>query len=475
MVLETSETQNTVSSTPQIIRKDPSLRASLRDGMAHSVMLGAGESYLNAFAIFLRGSALQIGLLASVPPLIGTWLQIVAISALEKVHSRKALLVHNALLQAALWIPIAAIPFILPQGFQVWALLLLVTAYFICANLAGPVWNSLIGDLVPADIRGSFFGFRNKYSGMCTFGALLIAGKILDLFERWDWAALGFLTIFVAAFTARLVSAKFLAQYEDPPFSIQESERFSFFQFVRRTPRSNFAKFVIFCSGMNLSAFIAGPYFALYMLRDLHFTYGEFTLITAVATLAQFLTMHLWGRLSDQFGNKKILTVSSIGVCIIPFFWLMTSSVSWILVIQTYAGFVWAGFNLAAANFMFDAVSPPKRARCVAFQGAINAAFVLIGSMIGSTIATYTPTSWPLQSAWNTPESIYLRVFFISGVMRIVVAVCGIPLFREVRDVEEISHRELIFRITHLRPLSGATFGLIAERFRRPRHDEDPS
>jgi len=40
---------------------DPSLRASMRDGVSHAVMLGAGETYLGPFGIFLQASTLQVG------------------------------------------------------------------------------------------------------------------------------------------------------------------------------------------------------------------------------------------------------------------------------------------------------------------------------------------------------------------------------------------------------------------------------
>jgi hypothetical protein len=50
----------------------------------------------------------------------------------------------------------------------------LIFARALSANAAGlPVWSSLIGDLVPAGIRGRFFGRRNRATGMSTFGVFL--------------------------------------------------------------------------------------------------------------------------------------------------------------------------------------------------------------------------------------------------------------------------------------------------------------
>ena len=53
-----------------------SLRYSLRDAAAFSVMTGAGESYISAFALQLKASVEEIALLASVPPLLGSWTQL---------------------------------------------------------------------------------------------------------------------------------------------------------------------------------------------------------------------------------------------------------------------------------------------------------------------------------------------------------------------------------------------------------------
>jgi len=48
----------------------------MKDAAAYAVMMGIGETYLSAFALFLKGSTPQIGLLASLPPLLGSLAQV---------------------------------------------------------------------------------------------------------------------------------------------------------------------------------------------------------------------------------------------------------------------------------------------------------------------------------------------------------------------------------------------------------------
>ena len=453
----------------------PSLRASVRDGMAHAAMLGVGETYVSVFGIFLQATTVQIGLLATLPQFIGAIWQTVAVFFLRFFRSRRAPIVLSACVNAAVWPLLAAVPFVFGPGETGATVLIgLMIIYHAAGNFGAPLWNSLIGDLVPPSSRGRFFGLRNKLTGGCTFLAVIVGGQVLEWGRASSREAIGFAVIFLIACVCRLISAWWLARYDDPPFEVRPAEEFSFLQFIRRMPRSNFARFVLFFATINFSVALSGPYFAVYMLRDLKFTYLEFTAVSAALTVTQLLCMQYWGQLTDRFGNKKILNICGLGVAVVPVLWLCSTEVWFIMLIQVYGGLVWAGFNLAAANFLFDAVTPPKRARCAAYQALVNGALVMLGSVIGGVIAAVLPDSIPLGLGTWEPASPLVFLFLLSGVLRLLIAVVLLPKFREVREVEAIGHTDLIFHITQLRPITGATFGVLSGLLRRGRRREQP-
>jgi MFS family permease len=448
---------------------DPSLRASMRDGVSHAVMLGAGETYLGPFGIFLRATTLQVGILATFPQLFGAVMQWASAISMDRFTSRRRIIVAGAMSQGLLWLPISLLPFIFGSGGPaVWLLIGLALLYHGTNGAVVPVWNSLIGDLVPPDIRGRFFGNRNRFCGMSTFIALIAGGGVLQIFAQRHQVAWGYLIIFLAALAARLNSVRWLGRYADPAFSLSPEQVFTFRQFLRHSPRSNFAKFVFFVGAVNFGVAFSGPYFALYMLRDLGFSYLQFTLVTAAAIISQFLTFRYWGGLTDRFGNKKILNVCGWGVGLVPILWLVSTHLGYLMAIQAYAGFVWAGFSLSAANFLFDAVTPAKRARCVAYQSLINGVCVFVGSLCGGLVANELPESFSLAHQTWTPISPLPVIFLISGLVRFVSAGFFLKKFREVRPVEPISHGELIFRVSQIRPIAGATFSLFTDHLRRP-------
>ncbi|MBU0482059.1 MAG: MFS transporter [Proteobacteria bacterium] len=453
------------SHSPVHTGKDNALKASMHDGISHAVMLGAGESYLGAFGIFLKATTLQIGLLAALPLVFEAIAQWISALTLDRFRSRRTVIFFWILFQAVLWLPMALLPFLFEQGtVAAVSLICLAILSHVATGCIHPVWSSLMGDLVPPGNRGRFFGNRNRFTGMSSFISLLIAGSVLHFFKRAEFAALGFLAVFIVAMLARLHSAFWIRRYEDPPYHVHPEDVFSFWQFLRRAPRSNFAKFTFFFAMVNFSVSFSSPYFALYMLRDLQFSYLEFTIVSGTATLFQFLTFRYWGEISDRFGNKKILNVCSWGIAIVPVCWLFSSNIFYICSIQIYGGMVWAGFNLAAANFIYDACSPPKRARCVAYRGVINSVFVLAGSMSGGFVAKQLPADFfigPLHFAYPL-----LFIFFVSGILRLLSAAFFLKIFHEVREVEPIRSRELVFRITHIKPIAGATFNLMTYFFR---------
>ena len=222
-----------------------------------------------------------------------------------------------------------------------------------------------------------------------TFGGVFGGGQIIHYFSSQNNAAQGFLIVFVVAAASRFLSSRVFSRVPDAALHVPDDSKFTFWRFIIRARYSNFVKFVIFVSCMNFAVSISGPYFAMYMLTSLKLSYAEYTMVVASMVLAQFAVMKAWGKVSDQFGNRQILRMCGLLVSLNPFMWLMCSDLWFILLTQLYSGIFWAGFSLAAANFVFDAVTPQKRARCFAYQPIINGSFVLLGSVIGGWLAIH--------------------------------------------------------------------------------------
>ena len=447
----------------------PTSKELVKEGSLDAVKVGAAESYFGAFGVFLGGTPMQIGALATLPPLVGAMAQVWGMRFAERAASRRSAAVRCIQLQAIFTLSLISVQYLCGTGWwALVALIALVSLYQVTIGMLAPIWNSLVGDLVPPTSRGEFFGYRNTWISIITFGSVIVGGQLIHLSTLAERTALGFCAVFAIAALSRFLSAAHLAQVPDEVLHVPAESKFSFWQFIRRAKRSNFVRFTLFISTMNFAAALSGPYFAMYMLNDLRMSYYEYTLVISAVVLVQFAVMRSWGRLSDQFGNRRILGIAGALVSLNPLLWLVSSEFWFVIGIQLYSGLFWSGFNLAAANFVFDAVTPQKRARCFAYQSIINGWFVFLGSALGGLAATQLPRSASELFAGWVGYSPFLILFVLSAVARVLAMVILFPGFKEVRSVQKIRSYELLIRVTSLRPLWGATFGFIASR-RKPR------
>jgi MFS family permease len=447
---------------PQV---DKSLRHSVRDAVAFSVMSGAGETYFSAFALFLKASTPQIALLASLPPLLGSFMQLLSAWIARYKVRRKTIILLGAGFQALTWVPLLLLPVLFPEH-AVPLLIVCVTVYYATAHLIAPQWTSLMGDLVPERRRGRYFARRTRLASVTAFFSLVLAGAALAFFDGRGHTLAGYGIIFTAAAAARVVSAYHLGRMREPATTVAIAAPLFTAGWLRRLRRSPFIYFSLFMAIMQFAVAIASPFFTVYMLRDLHYSYLQFTANTATVVLVQFLTLNTWGRLSDVFGNRLILVLTGAVIPFLPALWLVSSDFWYLIGVQILGGLCWAGFNLSAGNFLYDLVPSPKRTTYLAFHNVVLSIGVFLGAILGGLLAAVIPPVFAVAGHSVTLLSTLQAVFLISTLVRLITALAFLPKLREVRAVRPMSVRGLVFRVTRFNALSGLIFDVVT-LFRR--------
>ena len=166
-----------------------------------------------------------------------------------------------------------------------------------------------------------------------------------------------------------------------PLHSTPESD-FTFWQFIRRYRESNFVKYLIYVSAIMFSAHLAAPFFSVYMIRDLKFSYLSYMIVHFSGVMAGLLAFPIWGKHADLLGNARILKTTSLLVPLVPVLWFLFSKYFVpLILLEFFAGFVWGGFNLCAINFIYDVVAPQKRVRCLSYFNLINAMIITLAHL----------------------------------------------------------------------------------------------
>jgi MFS family permease len=454
-----------------IYSRDPkinqSLRHSVRDGAAYAAMSGSGETYFTAFAVFLKASTAQIGFLASVPPLLASFAQLLSAWLGHVSGNRKAIILTGASLQALVWLPMALLPW-MKTAYPVEIFIGCVILYHAFGNLAAPQWSSLMGDLVKENQRGRFFARRTRISSMTSFVALVLAGSLLHYFDNIAATRAGYLMLFGSAFLARMVSVYYLAKMYDPPGHVAALEVPLAKPTLTGLLKSQFAGFAMFFALIQLSVALASPFFSVYLLRDLGFSYMQFMALAAITVLMQFLTLQRWGQISDVFGNRIILRVCGSLIPFIPLLWLFSPDFYYLLVVQAFGGAVWAGFTLSASNFLYDLVPRNKRATYMAAHSVLASIGVFVGALTGGYLGTVLPQHYVLFGMEINLLSQLYNVFILSFAMRLLISLRLLPKLKEVRRVKPVTVRRLVFRVVRFNPLTGLYYEIISSRRKSP-------
>ncbi|MHB1951591.1 MAG: MFS transporter [Acidiferrobacteraceae bacterium] len=429
--------------------RERSLHHVVNEGVMFSVMSGFGDMYFSAYALFLKMTAAQIGFLSAIPALLGSTTQLLSAWIGQRTGYRKRIVLTGVTLQAAMWVPIMVLPYLFPHQAGL-VIILCIVLYYGGNNLAAPLWGSLLGDLVPADRRGRYFGRRSKIMNFANFLALVSAGIVLNYWRSRSLAGIGFLIIFTVAMAARLSSAYQVSRIIEPVPLRHPQPTHSIARMLLDLRKTPFARFSVFMALVNFSASIAGPFFAIHMLRNLHFSYLEFMASTAVVVLMQFLSLSNWGHLADRYGNRRILSVTAFIVPLLPALWLFTGSFTGIMLIQLLSGFAWSGFNLSASNYIYDAVAPNRRSSYVAAHNVLGSIATFAGAALGAHLSIMGPAHLHAFGLYLSFGHTVYWLFLLSALARLNTAFAMIPLMPELRDVEPCSAARLLWAASGL-------------------------
>ena len=418
-----------------------SLRNSFIDGSFCSAMVGFADQYITPFAVALKATSEQIGMLTAFPNLISSLIQLKSADVTEHLKSRMRIIRIFVFFHAFIYLPIFLIPVLFKTNRALWLILFITLAASFNA-FPGPAWVSLMADHLPARSRGKYFGWRNRLMGIITVTCAFLAGFILNIFGKDK--LYGFMIILGLAFVSRFISWYFLSKMYEPPIKVTKEHYFTFWDFIKRTKQSNFVKFVIYVASISFAQNIAGPFFAVYMLRDLNLNYVTYTVIVLASTIATLSTMGIWGAHADRIGNIKVIRFTSFFIPVIPVLWLFSQNIVYLIIIQMFAGYVWAGYNLSVFNFVYDAVMPEKRTRCVSYLNVINGTAICCGALLGGFLAVSLPPIFGYK---------LMTLFLLSGILRAIFAAAILPMIKEVRRVEHVKNIDLFFSVIRLRPI----------------------
>jgi MFS family permease len=365
--------------------------------MMLSAVFGAstGGMFLVGFAIALGADNVLLGLMTSVPQFF-VCVQFLVAFLVERQVSRKKLTVIFSFLQPLCWFLIAAIPFLgeaLNPMMRLGWLTVILALVTVAGHFIGNARASWLGELIPAERRGKFFGYCGMFAGIVGATFAIGEGWFLDIVR--SKGLLAFTALFFFGSLFGIFSAALNIPQPDCPLPRGKGET-SYGGLIRETFRNRPLVALAIAHAVIAMSAIAGPFNAAYCLRDIGMSFLGLGLLNAVVVGAMLIAAPFMGRWVDRFGCRPVLIVSLLvlGPCALVWVFVPPHALMrayWLLPWTNFiAGIASAGLNVSITTLMYKVSTPHGRSVQFAvystFVGLVGAPMPLVGGWLVSTL-----------------------------------------------------------------------------------------
>ena len=432
------------------------IRNSTYDGMfAHMFATLTGGVFLTGFALHLGMSDLEIGLLAALPFLV-TVFQLPASYLILTNGRRKGIAFWAALSARITWAPILIVA-LFPwhsSSNRVSLILVLIFLSYTFASISYVSWLSWMSDLVPEETRGRFFGTRNMLCGASGMIIMVIFGKLMDSFHGRSLGALpvGFTLTFGSALLFGIVSLSYIKRVSEPIHGVAAPFQVSGYSKLLSTPfrNPNFRLFLSFAFLWGFSVYFASPFFTLYFLRELNYSYGFVASLGMLSAFADLVGMHIWGRISDRVKNKAVIGFAGWVAVFLPLAWVTVRPESLFMpvILHIVGGGFWAGINLCLNNLLLSISQKENRTFFLSTYNIMGG----LGAATGPILSGFLLNAMgDLNLHFFTWHIIPLQFIFLASTL---FRMLSFQILRRVREPEEIGIGEAIRIIRSVRGLN---------------------
>jgi MFS family permease len=396
------------------------LTAMNADGFSFSVMVGIAETYLPAFVLARGLGDLTAAMVATVPVLLGSLLQLLAPFGLQKLRSYRRFVVTTATLQACSMLMLMGMA--LTDHIPAWSVFVPATLYWAAGLATGPAWNTWVEQLVPKRIRSGFFAGRSR---MCHIGVLL--GLITGgLALRWsvahDLTVEIFAVLFGVGAIGRFTSAIMLARQTEVLHSVPANasgiaqpvlnrvsakDRLTAVMNTIRHP-GEAGRLVLFLMAVQTAVHVSGPYFSPFMLKVLNMSWVDYMSLLSLGFLGKMLSLPWAGRFANRWGTDRLLWVGTVGIVPISALWYFSQNFWFLAFVQILSGLVWGCYELAMLLQFFRQIPGQQRVAVLTVYNLGNSAAMVAGTFIGAFIL----------NTFGRDHDAYLTVFVASGLFR---------------------------------------------------------
>lgn len=352
-----------------------------------------GGNFFTGFLLLLSADDGFMGLV-TMAGFIGNLLQVLSPLLMERFAKRKSLLIiSRAIIYFFNILVISLIPFIHVTN-SVKLMLILVVILFINVINAVSAPGFAVWQIksIPENIRAKFFSTFTTINGVIVYTVILASSKIVDSFKASSNELQGLLLLRGIAFLLCLIDIFFLFKTKEYPYQSSDTKVNLVNTLLNPFREKKYMITVLIACLWNFSANIPGPYFSVYMLKDIKVSYSFLNLINMVNIPILIFMTPLWRRRINTTSWFKTLYFS-MGLYLLNYIGLafVTSGTIFLYPVSIIFAFLIApGINLVFSNIPYINIPEKNQTNYIGFYSTMNNLAALLGVLVGKEFIKHT-------------------------------------------------------------------------------------
>lgn len=396
---------------------EKNIRCNVRHGVASVLAQNLAAPFLGIFALKLGASNWQVGLLSSAPALVSLAVMIPGAIYVDRFTRKKEITSRFFLANRVFYLALACLPFLTPD-WRAWALVATVALMNLPGAIGNVAWQSFISRVIPPERRAQAFARRNRAMNIVGTAAVVVAGRLLDVISF----PVGYQVMLVLAFAVALLELRIFREIEEPEGPVPGALG------SRPTPPPNgagaasepvrqagnngrrvrrriihlrgslreaaadvlahprFIRFTVASAVFYFMWQIAWPLFTLYQVKELGANNFWISLLHLCNTGGALVGYGFWARFADRYGHLRTLTLSTLGIFIVPLYYGFSESLLTITLLNLVTGAIFSGVNLSLFNALLEQTPEEHKTTYIAYYNTAITLTSVFAPIVGVSL-----------------------------------------------------------------------------------------
>ncbi|HHW47150.1 MAG TPA: hypothetical protein GXX14_00825 [Clostridiaceae bacterium] len=352
-----------------------------------------GGNFLTGFLLLLNADDAIMGLV-TMAAFAGNMLQVLSPLLLESFPSRKKILISaRCAIYVLNVVLIGIVPFLnFTDRIKLTMIIIIILLVNILSAMTAPGFSVWHIKNIPENTRANYFSFFSIINGIVVYTIILAGSSIVDYFKASGRELQGLLVLRIVALVFCTIDIIFMFKIKEHPNERNEEPLNLKNVIIAPFKCKKYLVTVLIGCMWNFAANIPGPYFTVYLLKDIKVHYSYLNMVNMLNVPILLLLTPLWKKRIQRTTWFRTLYFS-MGIYSLHYIGLsFVSSKTFFLhlLFTIYAFAIAPGINLTFLNIPYINVPEKNQTNFIGFYSAMNNFAALMGATVGREFITRT-------------------------------------------------------------------------------------